>query len=95
MTSRSKRRRPTVSTLTPPRQRTRDMDWHADREFALTVTCPAYPKGCRAPIGTTCRNRHGDELVNQPAHDARLRLAEQVEPTAAEPAPDLTEEQTA
>lgn len=79
------------------------MDWHADREFAQTVVCPPYPKGCRAPIGATCRNRHGDELVNQPAHDARLARAEaafqaaadaeQPEPDpAADAAPDLTEE---
>lgn len=62
------------------------MDWWADRELAQTVACLRSPWGCNAPIGRTCRNRHGEELINQPAHDRRLKRA-----MAAEPAP-ATEE---
>jgi hypothetical protein len=91
-----------VSTDPPPprrhrerRTRSRTTDWHADREFANTVTCPPRPKGCAAPIGRTCRNTlTGDELVNQPAHEARMRRAEQAEPDTADaetPALDLEE----
>lgn len=68
------------------RERTRDMDWWADRELSQTVACPPWPKGCRAPIGAPCRDRHDAELINQPAHQARLDRA-----MAAEPAP-ATEE---
>ncbi|GAA4845636.1 hypothetical protein GCM10023201_41220 [Actinomycetospora corticicola] len=67
------------------RTRGRDMDWHADRELANTVVCPPKPKGCNAPIGTTCRNfGTGQELENWPAHEARLKRAEAVFQAAAE-----------
>lgn len=76
----------------PRRARSRDMDWWGDRELAQTVQCPPRPRGCGAPIGETCRNRHGEELVNQPAHDARLRRAAQPEPDpAGDPDPDSEE----
>lgn len=74
----------------PPRQvreRSRDTDWWAAREWANTVQCPPWPRGCAAPIGSTCVNRYGDELINQPAHDAREKRA-----AAAEPHPDELEE---
>lgn len=83
------------------RNRSRTTDFHADREFANTVQCPPRPKGCNAPIGKTCRNLGtGDELVNWPAHEARVKRAEAAFETAAKaeqatladaepPAPDM------
>lgn len=73
-----------MSTIRDRRTRTRDFAWWDARERAETVACPPKPRGCRAPIGHTCRNRHGEELVNQPAHLARLRLAGAPEPEPAD-----------
>lgn len=71
------------------RERSRDTAWHAAREFAQTVQCPLHPKGCGRPIGQTCVNRWGEELVNQPAHQAREQRA-----AAAEPNIDHDSEET-
>lgn len=68
------------------RQRSRDFTWWDEREHAETVQCPPRPRGCGRPISQTCTNRWGDELVNQPAHLVRIRLA-----AAAEPATEHTD----
>lgn len=62
------------------RQRTRDLAWHEQRTHAETVACVAGPKGCAMPAGTTCRDRFGVELTNQPAHVARIARADQPPP---------------
>ena len=76
------------------RTRSWTTEMHATRELALTVQCPRAPRGCGRPIGEMCRNRHGEPLINQPAHMARIALSEAPEPTPGDPAPDATEETT-
>lgn len=74
-------------TTRATRQRTRDLSWFTARAHAETVPCPAKPRGCSAPTGTTCRNRHGEELINQPAHLVRSRRADNPPPPPPPPPP--------